>query len=194
MSKKNNIIEDIEDYFELGEQLFYTPQPYKAQPGDLELLASLIHHENCHSWVDKIGFEDGERASKATGYVCVNRALVNFGGHGTTIREQIESPNGYDSKDAVLNVGDYCEEDLEMAEWCLTYDCNSIANPSTNEEMHRSILFQAGFCQCYYSEGYSLFDCWWVADNAQNGGTLTQSPITPYDTFYCRSKQYEEYD
>ena len=196
-TNKDNIIEDIEDYFELGEQLLYTPQPYKAQPGDLELLASLIHHENCHGGeVSRLGLEDGERASKATGYVCVNRALVNYEGHGTTIREQIEAPGQYASKDAVINGGDYCDEDLEMAEWCLTYDCNSITNPSTNEEMHRSIVFQAGFCQCYYSPGYSLFDCWWVADDAQDGGTLTQSTTTSgnWDTFYCRSEKYEEYD
>lgn len=186
--QKDNIIEDVEDYFELDDPDLYGDQPYKAQPGDLELLASLIHHENCVGAKSYLGIEDGERASKATGYVCVNRALVNFGNHGTTIRQQIEAPGQYASKDAVINEGDYCDGCLEMAEWCLTYDCNSISNPSTNEEMTRNTVFQAGFCQCSGGK----YNCWWVCDNAKDGATLTEYPSNPWDTFYCKSPQYED--
>ena len=192
-NRDDEVIENVEDYLKLdtgdSDQKTANTQPYEAQPGDLELLASLIHHENCVGAKSYLGEEDGERASKATGYVCVNRALVNFGNHGTTIRDQIAAPGQYATKDVVLNVTDYCDGCLEMAEWDLTYDCNSISNPATNEEMTRNTVFQAGFCQC---SGVK-HKCWWVCDNARDGAKLTEYPARPWDTFYCKSPQYEGY-
>ena len=180
-----DIVEDVEDYIKIddGSGDSGSTQPYQAQPGDEELLASLIHHENCVGAASYLGQEDAERASKATGYVVVNRALVNFGGHGTTIRDQISAPGQYASKDAVLNGGDYCDGCLEMAKWCLQYDCDSNVTPS-GDKMKRNVVFQAGFTQ---GDG-----TWWVCDNAQDGDRETQYPSQPWDTFYCYSNQFPE--
>jgi len=192
-NRDDEVVENVEDYLKLdtglGAEDKAGDQPYEAQEGDLELLASLIHHENCVGASSYLGEEDAERASKATGYVCVNRALVNFGNHGTTIRDQIAAPGQYATKDVVLNETTYCDGCLEMAEWDLTYDCNSITNPGTGEEMTRSTVFQAGFCQCSGGK----YHCWWVCDNARDGSSMTEYPARPWDTFYCKSPQYEGY-
>ena len=45
------VVEDIENYMKLDEKAtLYPPQPYVAQPGDLQILANLIHHEGCEGY------------------------------------------------------------------------------------------------------------------------------------------------
>ena len=185
------VVEDIENYMKLDEKAtLYPPQPYVAQPGDLQILANLIHHEGCEGYFTSLlngDQERGQAASRVTGYVCINRALVNYGNYGTTIVDQIAAPGQYSTKDVVLNGPDVtCEYCLANAEWCLTYDCMSVTNPS-GEEMQRNILGQSGWCQgC--SPKYS---CWWWVDSTGDGSpTEYTGPGAGFDTFFCANNSY----
>ena len=99
----------------------YPPQPYVQQPGDFQILVNLIHHEGCQGYFEHLldgDEQQAQAASRVTGYVCINRALVNYGDHGTTISDQIAAPGQYSTKDEVLNGPDVnCDYCFENAEW-----------------------------------------------------------------------------
>ena len=83
-----SVVDNVEDYFP-GMGDFATvnavDQEYVAQPNDLQILANLLHHEGCGQYFANKVFggdlEMGSKASMATGYVCINRALLNYGGY-----------------------------------------------------------------------------------------------------------------
>lgn len=86
---KNAVVENVEEYMEIDEggknnEIAKVNQEYSAQSGDLELLANLLHHEGCESYfTNKFGgdSEMGAMASRVTGYVLLNRAILNYEGH-----------------------------------------------------------------------------------------------------------------
>lgn len=195
---EDSIIEDVESYFPIDDTNKSQTQPYQAQPGDLELLAYVLSKEGCENYfAGKSVFsgkpEQARDASRVTGYVLINRAIVNFGNYGTTIRDQLLAPGQYS--------GDYvaefdagartdCPECIANAEWCLTYDCNSVTSPSNNTPMPRNVLGQSGWCHC--SADVGKFNCWWWVDTTGDG-EKSESDDTgsiPYDTFYCFNTQY----
>lgn len=186
---EDSIIEDVETYIKIDKlnNLSQT-QPYQAQPGDLELLANLLHHEGCEAYFANRAVFAGKPelardASRVTGYVLLNRAILNYGGHGTTIREQILAPGQYSTAyDVTESTADYCDLCLANAEWCLTYDCNSVVSPQTNTPMPRNVLGQSGWCQTCKPK----FSCWWWVDTNNNGQHDEYSGEGSwFDTFYC---------
>ena len=183
------VVENVENYMKLDAPAgIYPPQPYVAQPGDLQILVNLMHHEGCAEYFTSLLDGDEEQAtaaSRVTGYVCINRALVNYGNHGTTISDQIAAPGQYSTADVVLNGPDVtCETCFENAEWCLTYDCMSVSNPS-GVQMERNILAQSGWCQ-----GCSpKFSCWWWVDSTGDGQP-TEYDGGAFDTFFCANERY----
>ena len=184
------VVEDVENYMKLDDASFLPPQPYAAQPGDLQILANLIHHEGCEGYFESLlngNQEQAQAASRVTGYVCINRALVNYGEYGTTIVDQIKAPGQYSTADEVLNgPNTTCELCLANAEWCLTYDCMSVSNPS-GEQMERNILGQSGWCQGCNPK----FSCWWWVDSTGDGKpTEYVRDGVPYDTFFCANNRY----
>ena len=185
------VVEDIEDYMKLDEPPpAYPPQPYVQQPGDFQILVNLIHHEGCQGYFEHLldgDEQQAQAASRVTGYVCINRALVNYGDHGTTISDQIAAPGQYSTKDEVLNGPDVnCDYCFENAEWCLTYDCMSVSNPS-GVQMERNVLSQSGWCQGCEPE----FSCWWWVDSTGDGQPSEHyDGCSGYDTFFCVNERY----
>ena len=201
----DTVVENIEEYMKLDEETEegegYTlngtssgvaranptsvSQDYEAQPGDLQLLANLLHHEGCAAYFSNVAFngdlESGHTASKVTGYVLINRALANRSNKGTTIREQILSPGQYSTATAVTKGTDVsCQHCLANAEWCLTYDCSSITNPD-GVPMPRTVYGQSGWCWCN-----PKFSCWWHVETNEDGKyTEYVDKYHKYDTFFC---------
>lgn len=200
----DTVVENVEEYMKLdeeteeGEGYSYSgtggvaranptsvSQDYEAQPGDLQLLANLLHHEGCASYFARRAFdgdmESGHTASKVTGYVLINRALANRSNKGTTIRDQILAPGQYSTKDEVTSGTDVnCEHCLANAEWCLTYDCSSITNPD-GVPMPRTVYGQSGWCWCN-----PKYSCWWHVDTNKDGKyTEYVDKHHLYDTFFC---------
>lgn len=186
----DQVVENVEEYMEIEEPVISSvtseSQEYTSQPGDLELLAALIHGEGSQTFFTNNVFngnsELGAAAARATGYVCVNRAITNYGGHGTTIEAQILAPGQYAKKYVdEAKAGNYCDECLANAEWCLKYDCSSIANPS-GVPMSRQVLNQSGWCRCKGTK----FNCWWWIDTTKDGKHTEFTNIhNPWDTFFC---------
>lgn len=190
----DSIVEDIENYFPLdGASTSLGDQEYQAQPGDLELLAKIINAEFCGAYAESlIGEEHGKDAAKTVGYVIINRALSNYGGYGTTIKEQYLAPGQYEGAAEVI-AGPECTCDvcIECAEWCLKYDCSCIVSPTSNKPMPRNIFGQSGWCFCKGSvgnncPGSNLNHCWWCVDVTKDGRSTTydESPNF-YDVFFC---------
>ncbi len=187
---EDSIVEDVESYFNIEDTNMSKTQPYQAQPGDLELLANLLHHEGCEAYFKTRSVfagkpEQARDASRVTGYVLLNRAILNYGGHGTTIREQILAPGQYSTAyDVTEGEADYCDLCLANAEWCLTYDCNSVTSPTSNQPMPRNVVGQSGWCQC--SSDIGEFNCWWWVDTTGDGAKTEHSGAgSAFDTFYC---------
>ena len=192
---EDSIIEDVESYFPIEDSNMNKTQPYQAQPGDLELLANLLHHEGCESYFATRSVfsgkpEQARDASRVTGYVLLNRAILNYGGHGTTIREQILAPGQYSTAyDVTEGEADYCDKCLANAEWCLTYDCSSVTSPSSNTPMPRNVVGQSGWCQC--SSDVGKFNCWWWVDTNGDGAKTEHSGAgSAFDTFYCINSSF----
>ncbi len=142
-------VENIEDYVEIpesGEANNFGNQEYQFASEDLELLAKIIHQECCaNGQIGNVGEEKAELAARATGYVIINRALTNFGGHGSTIEEQLHAPGQYAQQtiDAIIN-GNPCEKCIAAAEWCSQNDCSSISN-SSGVPMSTDVVYQSGY-------------------------------------------------
>lgn len=192
---EDSIMEDVESYFNIEDTNMSKTQPYQAQPGDLELLANLLHHEGCEAYFKTRSVfsgkpEQARDASRVTGYVLLNRAILNYGGHGTTIREQILAPGQYSTAyDVTEGEADYCDLCLANAEWCLTYDCNSVTSPTSNQPMPRNVVGQSGWCQC--SSDIGEFNCWWWVDTTGDGAKTEHSGSgSAFDTFYCINSSF----
>lgn len=186
-----SIIENVEEYMNIGEGAAVT-QAYVAQEGDLQLLANLLHHEGCEAYFTNVlgSSELGASASRVTGYVLLNRAILNYGGHGTTIREQILAPGQYSTAyDVTEGEAVTCDLCLANAEWCLTYDCSSVVSPSSNTPMPRNVVGQSGWCQC--SPDIGKFNCWWWVDTTGDGQP-TEYSGGAFDTFFCQNTNFPE--
>ena len=189
------IVEDIENYIPTGDGITSVDQEYQAQPGDLELLAKIIHAEFCGSYGESlIGKDHGKDAAKAVGYVIINRALANYGGHGKTIKEQYLAPGQYENSSSVIAAPDCsCDACIECAEWCLKYDCSCLISPTTNKPMPRTIFGQSGWCQCPDAIGQNcptqnLSHCWWCVDvNGDGKPTRFYNYGRLFDTFFCET-------
>lgn len=73
---------------------------------------------------------------------------------------------------------------MANAEWCLTYDCNSVTSPTSNQPMPRNVVGQSGWCQC--SSDIGEFNCWWWVDTTGDGAKTEHSGAgSAFDTFYC---------
>ncbi len=187
----DQVVENVEHYMEIEEPALGAvsseSQDYVAEPGDLELLANLLHHEGCEGFFTRNVFSGdsklGAVASRVTGYVLINRARSNYGGHGTTIRDQICAPGQYSTAYDVLHgEATYCNLCLANAEWCLKFDCSSVMNPS-GESMPSDVYGQSGWCQCKSGK----FNCWWWIDTNKDGKRTEYTDRNhAFDTFYCK--------
>ncbi len=89
----DTVVENVEDYIKVDEGHSAGTQPYKFQPGEAELLAYMMCAENCAGDIQKItgDAEFADKFNMAMGYVLINKALVNYGGNGSTIKDQFFS-------------------------------------------------------------------------------------------------------
>ena len=193
---EESIVENVEDYIEIDEEEMFPRQPYIAQEGDLELLANVMHHENCYDALISaynMSDIDAEGGNKGTGYVIINRALVNYGNYGTTIREQILAPGQYATAYVTELTTVECQTCLEAAEWCLTWDCMSLFN-SKGEHMVRNVLSQSGWCFCH--EGAPGENCFLYLDTVDKGTVNEYTSATPniFDEFFCKNPAFEGYE
>lgn len=156
----NAIVDDVETFFNIPEPtaeggtnttLASVSQSYQAQPGDLEILAEAMHNECGYDayCMDRASDpEYGEFVSKCTGYSMVNKLLpeneADYGGlynKSDTSRSplaQVVTSSWYgirEHMEAYISGGcknsTYSAGDLKNAEFCLKYDCTSVAVPKT---------------------------------------------------------------
>ena len=195
--QKKAIINNIEDYIVVNSKnILSVSQPYPFTEDDVELIAKLISHEGTPEYYEmKLGDKDlAMEASKVTGYVLVNRALVNYSGNGTTLLEQLCAPGQYAGANTLeqwANV-EITPGAMQVAEWISKYDCSSVLNPR-GEPMTRNILGQSGWCQCK-PKGVPGSTCWWWIDMEDIGNVTEAGPNGewPWDTFYCKNSDYPE--
>ncbi len=202
IDKDKAVIEDVEDYIKVPKKTKdnsgASPQPYQAQPGDDVLLANMMHHEGCTNTFQGAAYgsyskDEADRINMMTGYVLINRALVNFGGHGTTIREQLAAPGQYATAYVANNQTVECLECYANAKLCLKWDCDYVKNPD-GEKMTRDVLYQSGWDQCTGGNSHPGQTCfWWVDDNRNNVPDVYSGAGAWYDEFFCYSDQYRSY-
>jgi len=148
------VVENIEDYMkldQLGDDTNKTSQEYKAWPGDLEILAEGIQHEACYGYLKSMSNKFASDKTEADfemycmGYSVVNKLLKQnkqWYGHlydeSRTDRSplaQVLTSRWYGVRNTIeayingSHTADYCDEDLEYAEYCLKYDCTTIKKP-----------------------------------------------------------------
>ena len=189
-------VENVEDYMKLNEpDDSLTSQPYVAQPGDDVLLANVMHLEGCVNGWSGRGFDSltSQYANMAAGYVLLNRALINYGGHGTTIRDQLFAPNQYATATAADVPEILCNDCYANAQICLKFDCNYVKNPR-GDTMTRDVLGQSGWDQCADNNPPGR-NCFWWIDTNRNGVVETYDSTGGeyWDTFFCYSATYSQY-
>lgn len=147
-------------------------QPYQFQEGELNLLANLIHREMCVNTLVNIGHpkDEAQRASMATGYCLINKALNNHGGFGETITAQLNSGQYGSGGSSALSGPPKCKSCYEIALKCYKYDCNSIYVVNTDgsiSNMTHDVSCQSGWC---VHVGKDLEgSCWWHFDTDMDG-------------------------
>ena len=200
IDKDKAVIEDVENYIKVPKKTKdnsgASPQPYQAQPGDDVLLANMMHHEGCTNTFQSSAYgsyskDEADRINMMTGYVLINRALVNYGNHGTTIREQLAAPGQYATAYVADNQTVECLECYANAKLCLKWDCDYVKNPD-GVKMTRDVLSQSGWCFCSSgSPGQNCF--WWVDDNRNGIADEYSGGGGWYDEFFCYNDQYRSY-
>lgn len=193
------VIEDVENYMKVPKKTKdnsgASPQPYEAQPGDDVLLANMMHHEGCTNTFQGAAYgsyskDEADRINMMTGYVLLNRALVNYENYGTTIREQLAAPGQYATAYVADNQTVECLECYANAKLCLKWDCDYVKNPD-GVKMTRDVLSQSGWCFCESgSPGQNCF--WWVDDN-RNGVADEANGGGWWDEFFCYIAKYRSY-
>ena len=200
------------------------PQEYQAQPDDEYRLATIIHNEmggglgcsHCQTnakvrdeegdWVsamdrDESGLGGGlDDIGRTCAYVCINNALLQ----DKTIEDLInDNPNMYGSMSSKYNTANatktdrYCEKCLELARWCLKYDCSSVVS-SEGIPMTRNCNTESGFDvtnPSAWSQPNSLVR-WWLID-VHGDEVFTDADIqgpSPWDCFFLRDTSLEEYE
>lgn len=198
LDRDRAVVEDIEKYIKIPKKENDSggSQPYQAQSGDDIILANMMHHEGCTNTFQSSAYgsyskDEADRINMTTGYVLINRALVNYGGHGTTIRDQLLAPGQYATSYVANSTAIECLSCYENAKLCLTYDCDYVKNPE-GVAMTRDVLGQSGWDQCadHSVPGKNCF--WWVDDN-RNGIADVYGRGSWYDTFFCYIDQYRNY-
>jgi hypothetical protein len=134
--------------------------------------------------------EDADAINMMTGYVLINRAIVNYGNHGTTIREQLLAPNQYSTSYVTENTEILCMDCYENAKLCLQYDCSYVKNPD-GKEMTHDVVGQSGWDQCPDNsvKGRNCF--WWVDDNFDGIAQEYEKEGEHYDEFFCYNSAYK---
>ena len=194
---KKAIINNIEDYMIMNtKNILSVEQPYQFTEEEVELMAIVIEHEGAPTYMGSIlnDKELGIEASKATGYVLVNRALVNYSGYGTTILEQLTAPKQYagaSDMDTYMVEKEVSVGSMQVAEWISKYDCSSVSNPD-GEPMTRNVVGQSGWCAC--TNGTPGITCWWWIDTIKDGKATesNRAGTSPYDTFICKNDGFPE--
>ena len=214
-------IENIEDYMKLDEEegsnTKLVPQPYKQDPdgNDPYRLASMLDHELCagSSLIvnsgkcrDKSGNwrlctkEDSVTASKVTVYVCLNNAILQ-----DCYISEILSSGAYGDAgvhDAQATAASHvCPDCLEIAEWCLKYDCMSVES-SEGVTMTRNCRTESAFDVTCTAWTPGVLEHWWLLDIANlHGGYGADGTVADYDNnkcydcFFLRYKENDaEYD
>ncbi len=150
-------------------------QPYEFTDDEIVLLAYVINHEAnpsgmvnqmqydidrgyCISYTD--AYEAAMAYGEAVGYVLINRALQNYGNHGTTIEEQTTAPGQYDGsftiEYALAHESDISPSAMEAALVCATYDCDIILKPDDPlVKMTRDVTGESA-----WTFGHQVF--WWL--------------------------------
>lgn len=194
--KDGRVIENVEDYMKLdGEDEEETnsgsPQPYQAQAGDDIILANMMHNEGCTNGFVSWGYskEVADKLNMTTGYVLLNRAIVNYSGNGTTIREQLLAPGQYSTAYADLNQSILCMDCYANAKLCLKYDCDYIKNPS-GKKMTHDVLGQSGWDLCSNRTELAKNCFWWVDDNFDGIPNEYEGGNKHFDTFFCYNLTY----
>lgn len=200
IDRDKGIVEDIENYIKVPKKVSdgsaTTEQPYKPEEGDDIILANMMHHEGCTNTFQSSAYgsyskDEADRINMTTGYVLLNRAIINYEGYGKTIREQLRAPGQYATAYAADSTEIECLECYANAKLCLTYDCNYVKNPK-GVEMTRDVLGQSGWCFCDNpTPGAGCF--WWVDDNRNGIADEYSSGGGWYDEFFCYIKKYESY-
>ena len=152
--KEDSVIENVEDYLKPGKtEPDKTEQEYKAWEGDVEILAECIHFECSYDCVmssarAQSNKDEADFEMYCMGYSVVNKLLEQnrqYYGHLYDLSRTDRSPlaqvvtsawYGVRGKmEAFINGGPshYSAEELEYAEYCLTYDCTSIKKPMATE-------------------------------------------------------------
>ena len=190
-----DVVENVEDYLKLddgGDSGSGDAQPYKAQEGDDIILANMMHHEGCTLGFQGMGYseEEADKINMVTGYVLLNRAIVNYGNHGTTIVDQLLAPGQYATAYVANNQTIECMECYENAQLCLKYDCNYVKNPD-GKEMTHDVLGQSGWDQCPDNSVLGKNCFWWVDDNFNGIPEEYYEGCSHFDEFFCYNPQYE---
>lgn len=189
------VVENVEDYMKLDngeeESTGGGAQPYVVQDGDDILLANIMHLEGCTNGFEGMGYspEDADSINMMTGYVLLNRAIVNFGGYGTTIKEQLLAPGQYSTSYASNNTEILCMDCYENAKLCLQYDCDYVKNPE-GVEMTHDVLGQSGWDQCSNKTGTPGESCFWWVDDNFDGIPNEYTGGGHFDEFFCYNSQY----
>lgn len=148
----------------------FKPQSYIFKNGELELLANLIHRELCVSTLESTHSKsESQRASMATGYCLINRALNNHCGIGKTITAQLDSIQYGTGGSAALSGKVKCNKCYQIALKCSKYDStyNYCIQKNSIVPMANDVTCQSGWC---VKVGKDLEgECWWHFDTDQDG-------------------------
>lgn len=203
LDRDRAVKENIEEYIKVPRKVSSatnsgSAQEYKANPGDDVILANMMHFEGCTNTWQASGYgshskEEADALNMVTGYVLLNRAIVNFGNYGTTIVEQLKAPGQYATAYAADNQEIECLECYENAQKCLQYDCDYVKNPN-GVAMARNVLGQSGWDQCSDSsvKGKNCF--WWVDSNSNGVADEYVNDNQRWDTFFCYIGDYAKYN
>ena len=196
------VVENVEDYMKLDtpekkkKDDEVSKQSYVASPGDDIILANMMHREGCTNGFQSPAYgsyskNEADRINMMTGYVLINRAIVNFEGHGTTIVDQLKAPGQYATAYVTNSTNIECLDCYANAKLCLKYDCSYVKNPK-GVPMTKDVLFQSGWCQGDSpTPGKNCF--WWVDDNKNGIPEEASGPGSRYDEFFCYSAKYSSY-
>lgn len=203
LDRDRAVLENIEEYIKVPRKVSNasnsgSSQEYKANPGDDVILANMMHFEGCtNTWQASTygshSKEEADTLNMITGYVLLNRAIVNYGGYGTTIVEQLKAPGQYATAYAADNQEIECLECYENAQKCLQYDCDYVKNPN-GVAMARNVLGQSGWDQCPDNsvKGKNCF--WWVDTNSNGVADEYVNDSQGWDTFFCYNDAYAKFN
>lgn len=185
----DQVVENVENYMEIEEPegaiIGGGSQQYQAQPGDLEILAATIHLEDCKGYTRSLlgGSSADENLVDYLGY-CIGYSIVNKAlevnqpryGHlydvnsSESILYQIctnAKARWYAVADGGRNIqcannGEYCQECLAIAEYCLKYDSTSIIKPCDDNTDKKATKKGDPIPNTLCEQGYGTWNDNWI--------------------------------